>query len=106
MKYAARLDSQKSDDIILSVLKLHYTDTKMAEMVVTRRSRNKVIAAKFQDILFKHWLTEKKTADGAFEFLLKSHRAHIFEIFDNLEIWVSFVTKLDKETTTRRYSRS
>ncbi|EGZ07908.1 hypothetical protein PHYSODRAFT_527317 [Phytophthora sojae] len=65
-------------------------------MVVTRRSRNKVIAAKFQDILFKHWLTEKKTADGAFEFLLKSHRAHIFEIFDNLEIWVSFVTKLDK----------
>ncbi|KAE9064040.1 hypothetical protein PF010_g28769 [Phytophthora fragariae] len=90
-----KLDPHKSDDVILSVLKPHYSDEKLAQMLSLGYGHNDEIAAKLTKAALKKWLGERKSADDVFDFVLKQYRESVFEMRD-LNTWVSYVMMLDK----------
>ncbi|KAE9060456.1 hypothetical protein PF010_g30211 [Phytophthora fragariae] len=90
-----KLDPHKSDDVILSVLKPHYSDEKLAQMLSLGYGHNDEIAAKLTKAALKKWLSENKSAGDVFDFVLKRHRVHVLATRD-LDTWVSYVTMLDK----------
>ncbi|KAE8971297.1 hypothetical protein PR002_g26872 [Phytophthora rubi] len=94
--YVTKLDAKNSDHVILSVLKPYYSDTKLARMVLTGRGVDEGMAAKFEKIVVNKWLAEKKSADDVFDFVLKRVGDQALEGPD-LNTWVSYVMKLDKE---------
>ncbi|KAE8961360.1 hypothetical protein PF010_g30258 [Phytophthora fragariae] len=90
-----KLDPHKSDDVILSVLKPHYSDEKLAQMLSLGYGHNDEIAARLTKAALKKWLGERKSADDVFDFVLKQHGEFVFESRD-LDTWVSYVMMLDK----------
>ncbi|KAE9164299.1 hypothetical protein PF004_g29870 [Phytophthora fragariae] len=93
--YVMKLDPHKSDDVILSVLKPHYSDEKLAQMLSLGYGHNDEIAARLTKAALKKWLGERKSADDVFDFVLKQHGEFVFESRD-LDTWVSYVMMLDK----------
>ncbi|KAE8984565.1 hypothetical protein PR002_g22906 [Phytophthora rubi] len=93
--YVTKLDPHKSDDIILSVLKPHYSDEQLAQMLSLGLGHNDEIAAQWTKAVLKKWLSENKSAGDVFDFVLKRHRVHVLATRD-LDTWVSYVTMLDK----------
>ncbi|KAE9273625.1 hypothetical protein PF008_g29794 [Phytophthora fragariae] len=65
-------------------------------MVLTGRGVDEGMAAKFEKIVVNKWLAEKKSADDVFDFVLKRVGDQALEGPD-LNTWVSYVMKLDKE---------
>lgn len=93
MAYVTEQHPKDADVVILSVLKPYYSD----EALGGRSTGNlKDVNAKLERIMLDKWVHEGKTADDAFDFLLKRYHRFIFEV-PAVNTWVSYVTKLEKE---------
>ncbi|EGZ07885.1 hypothetical protein PHYSODRAFT_526094 [Phytophthora sojae] len=95
--YVTELDSKNADDVIFTVLKSYYSDEKIGEMIQFGWYSNADIAERLANTAIAKWRQDGKTADNVFDFLLKDHHRYIFETRD-IHTWVSYVTKMDKES--------
>ncbi|KAJ8577802.1 hypothetical protein ON010_g1406 [Phytophthora cinnamomi] len=101
--YVSKIGSKNSDEPLASVLKSHYNDDDLADIISTgarsRVSNGKETTTKLKEVVLRMWLGEKKSADDVFGYVLKTHHQFIFEVEGELNTWVSYVTKLEKEDT-------
>ncbi|EGZ14590.1 hypothetical protein PHYSODRAFT_505222, partial [Phytophthora sojae] len=101
MAYADKLKENPFSLLLAKLKRSPDTDDKLAKKSLTatdgRSTGNlKDVNAKLERIMLDKWVHEGKTADDAFDFLLKRYHRFIFEV-PAVNTWVSYVTKLEKE---------
>ncbi|KAE8989835.1 hypothetical protein PR003_g22788 [Phytophthora rubi] len=113
VSYATKLDGNKSDALMFSVLKARYDDDVLANMfIVAKETRStQKIAAKQETLLLAKWADDGKTADEAFKLLNLDTKTDDFLKSPALDSWESYVKLLGEDpfklilaTLTARYT--
>ncbi|KAE8997777.1 hypothetical protein PF011_g15330 [Phytophthora fragariae] len=97
--YVRTLDKMNPDEAMFSVLKTRYGDEVLTDMLIASRKSGtaRYDVSGLEEVLLKTWVSDGKTADDIFKLLrLDKDGDKVFESL-NFDMWVSYVTKLDKK---------
>ncbi|KAE9002952.1 hypothetical protein PR003_g19094 [Phytophthora rubi] len=97
--YVRTLDKMNPDEAMFSVLKTRYGGEVLTDMLIVSRKSGtaRYGVSGLEEVLLKTWVSDGKTADDIFKLLrLDKDGDKVFESL-NFDMWVSYVTKLDKK---------
>ncbi|EGZ22210.1 hypothetical protein PHYSODRAFT_285703 [Phytophthora sojae] len=88
---------EAADAAMVVTLRGQWGDEKLAKVLQSAMgsSSTKAIAARLEDVQFKKWIGEGKTADDAFNLLKLDEKANDLLKNPVVKTWVSYVEKLD-----------
>ncbi|KAL4145922.1 hypothetical protein PRNP1_011795 [Phytophthora ramorum] len=93
--YVTKVHDKDADAVMFSTLKTHYGDEALASMLAQSKKgyRTKVIADKLEEVQFKNWASEGKSADDIFNFL--KLKGDTLSNSPALSSWITYVEKMD-----------
>lgn len=95
VSYVIQLNKENPDESMFLVLKTHYGDKGLANLIVKAENSatTKTIAAKLQEEV---WRSQAKTGDDVFNLLNLNKKGDSLFASPELSTWISYVTKRNK----------
>ncbi|POM73760.1 ABCF/EF-3b transporter-like protein, partial [Phytophthora palmivora] len=97
--YLKKLGSENSDQLMFMVLRKHYDDDQLANILATtaKNYNTRGIAEKLEELQRASWLSSGKSADDVFHILKLNHEGDNLLKSQVLGSWVSYVKLLEKD---------